>query len=251
MLTELTSTILGEKDKAIAETYRRRAESLIEGGYRSNWSYMGYKALTDWWLLANAFYENKHILNIGCSEPIDELYQARKAASWTAIDISEETIEVARILLERELSQETYTKIKLEVQDMRALTFPDNSFDIVCCFSTMEHLESRVDRQKTLHEMARVVIPSGYVAITVPNRLSYFWFEDRKLTRSGKSDYGYGYLYTRWELSREIRQAGLIPWQFVSDMRVLAVPNWVDRYLFGFFKNFGARMGILAYKPKK
>jgi len=70
--------------------------------------------------------------------------------------------------------------VRSVVGDVRALPFPDGSFDVVCCISTIEHVgrdnrvygagEERDDSgiAEALSELRRVLSPNGRVLLTVP-----------------------------------------------------------------------------------
>lgn len=49
--------------------------------------------------------------------------------------------------------------------DAHALPFPESSFDLVCCFETLEHVESP---HAVLLELARVCRPEGHCFVSVP-----------------------------------------------------------------------------------
>lgn len=49
--------------------------------------------------------------------------------------------------------------------DAQALTFPDNSFDVVVCLEVLEHLP---DYRKALNEIARVLRPKGRLIASIP-----------------------------------------------------------------------------------
>lgn len=51
-------------------------------------------------------------------------------------------------------------RIPVERQDMRSLTYPDNSFDVVYCANALDHC---ADPMRALNEMARVCKPRGWV----------------------------------------------------------------------------------------
>jgi len=50
--------------------------------------------------------------------------------------------------------------IPTEYQDMEALTYPDNSFDIVHCVNAMDHTR---DAKKAISEAVRICRPDGYI----------------------------------------------------------------------------------------
>jgi SAM-dependent methyltransferase len=54
--------------------------------------------------------------------------------------------------------------------DIHELPFDDDRFDFICCFEVIEH----VDRQEeAIAELARVLAPGGFLAISSPNRGVY------------------------------------------------------------------------------
>jgi SAM-dependent methyltransferase len=60
-----------------------------------------------------------------------------------------------------------YREERLEVREMNALelSFPDDSFDIVYCLSSIEHFGGVRAAARAAQEMARVVRPGGWLVI--------------------------------------------------------------------------------------
>jgi SAM-dependent methyltransferase len=79
-----------------------------------------------------------------------------------------------------------------------ALPFEDHSFDLVTAFDVIEHID---DDLGALQEIARVVRPTGAVAIAVP---AYEWMWGRQDEVNGHRR-----RYTRWLLRRRLEAAGL------------------------------------------
>lgn len=99
------------------------------------------------------------ILEYGCG-PYGFIYEAaRSASSASAIDISPVAIEI---------SQEKAAKLGIsadfQVMNCEAMTFPDNSFDVIFGRSILHHL----DLEKTFAEMRRVLRPGGVILFTEP-----------------------------------------------------------------------------------
>jgi SAM-dependent methyltransferase len=57
-------------------------------------------------------------------------------------------------------------RLIVEFMDMCNLRFPDNSMDIVFCFSSIEHLPSTKDKNRAFSEMLRVTKPGGLILLT-------------------------------------------------------------------------------------
>lgn len=134
--------------------------------------------------------------------------------------------------------------------DATQLPYQDESFDISTSFSALEHIPGRTNRQKAFDEMARVTKKGGYVVITVPNKWSFFSVIHRRLMKQGKSDYGYGHLYTKRELKDGLRQAGLVPQRFTSELKITSSQAfaWMG-YVSAAMSRFGDRIGYIAQKP--
>jgi len=238
----------------VAEAYERQAARIRNGGYRGAWSYLATKALSDWALLAGLDLREKWILNVGCCEPIDELFFARQGMRrWVALDRSQAMLRAARDILQAELSPTLASRIILCAADAGHLPFPDGAFDLVVSFSALEHIPRPLDRQRAFAEIARVTRPEGHVAITVPNRFSLFYFCHRRNMARGTAEYGYAHLYSRREIRAELERAGLRPVRFQSELTGIAdlpsyVPSWRVRSLLRRLGYFGERIGYLAQR---
>ncbi len=236
-------------EKLVQNTYSQEAKKILNKGYRTTWWYIANKALSDWDLLSQIEIKDKEVLNIGCFEPIDELFFARLVKSWTAIDINQEGIKVAKEITDRELHPNLARKIKFLVADATKLPFSNEKFDIAVSFSAVEHIPDKKKREEAIGEMARVVKKGGYVVVTVPNKLSFFAIVHKRLMKAGISEYGYAHLYSKKELKEELLNVGLKPIYFASEMRIVSsTPFFLLRIISRFMQNFGDRIGFLAQK---
>ena len=95
------------------------------------------------------------------------------------------------------------------------LPFSDSTFDVVVSFSAIEHMENFSDRLKAIEEMARVLRPGGYIAVTGPNLLNLpvTFFSSRVFKRLGIHEHR----YTPWELRRMFESCGLRIEEFDSE----------------------------------
>lgn len=57
------------------------------------------------------------------------------------------------------------------VHDIEKLEFPDNHFDKIICFETIEHVPHP---KKAIKELYRVLKPSGKLLLTTPNYLNFY-----------------------------------------------------------------------------
>lgn len=112
------------------------------------------------------------------------------AATGTTSDMLTEFGEVMSVEYDQECCDYTKTFIKTPLiqGSITDLPFSNNSYDLVCAFDVIEHVE---DDAKAVEEMMRVCKPGGYIAITVP-AYAFLWGEHdvinqhfRRYTKTG------------------------------------------------------------------
>jgi len=98
------------------------------------------------------------VLDAGCGVGYGSAYLAEVASRVVGVDVSEEAIAYAR---------ERYRRPNLQfvLRDLLALELADASFDVVCSFETIEHVEN-VERY--LGQIARVLRPDGIFVVSTP-----------------------------------------------------------------------------------
>lgn len=166
--------------------------------------------LCDYALSSKISLLNKKVLNIGCSEPVDEVFWANIVDEWHALDINEAAIEVARKLASEALPPQLHRKLKFIVGDATRLDLRDEYYDIVVSFSTIDHIPGKEYRIRAVNEMCRVLKPGGYLIVTVPNRWDFYYsYHSNKLQREGKAIYGYEYQFSPLELKKMMTANGL------------------------------------------
>jgi len=60
-----------------------------------------------------------------------------------------------------------------QIQDVRQLEIPSETFDIVYCMSVLEHIEGKEQDRTAVREMLRVLKPNGLLLISVPYGQDY------------------------------------------------------------------------------
>jgi SAM-dependent methyltransferase len=102
------------------------------------------------------------VLDLGVGTGVVSLALAERGFFVTGVDHSPAMLAVARTkALERGLDN----RIELQLGDVRALGFPDASFDGVTCQGLLHHLG---DFENCLMEAARVLRPGGFLYISEP-----------------------------------------------------------------------------------
>jgi ubiquinone/menaquinone biosynthesis C-methylase UbiE len=102
-----------------------------------------------------------NVLELGCGTGFLTRELAVAGAQVTAIDISPELLEAAR-------SNCSAANVTFEVQNAYALSYPDESFDLVVGSSILHHL----DIGEALRQIYCVLRPGGRMCFTEPNMLN-------------------------------------------------------------------------------
>eukprot|EP00968_Pinguiococcus_pyrenoidosus_P027024 scaffold7349_cov383-Pinguiococcus_pyrenoidosus.AAC.3 len=97
------------------------------------------------------------VLDVGCGIGGTSRYLAKKLGSNA--EVTGITISPAQVQRATELATEQGVRnAKFELMDALAMTYPDNSFDVVWACESGEHMP---DKEKYIQEMARVLKPGG------------------------------------------------------------------------------------------
>jgi ubiquinone/menaquinone biosynthesis C-methylase UbiE len=139
------------------------------------------------------------ILEIGCgrggfafwlSPNFSEIY-----GQYEAADFSKSAVEMAQ----KYQKKNSIKYINFSVQDIQNINFPDNSFDKIISFETIEHVP---DPQKAVKELYRVLKPDGKLILTTPNYMNFYGLYRAFLRLTGR----------RWtEVGQPINNFVIIP----------------------------------------
>ena len=115
------------------------------------------------YFFAREFCRGKDVLDIASGEGYGSAYLAQVAGAVVGVELSEEMVAHA---------QASYRRPNLEFRqgDARHLAFPDDRFDVVISFETIEHF---FDQTEFLDEIRRVLRPDGVLLISSPDRDIY------------------------------------------------------------------------------
>jgi 2-polyprenyl-3-methyl-5-hydroxy-6-metoxy-1,4-benzoquinol methylase len=109
------------------------------------------------------------LLDIGAGPGTITMDFASRVAEVTATEIGEDELGLSRRLA----AERGARNIAFSVQDVHALTFADDSFDIVHAHQVLQHVGDPV---AALREMARVVRPGGVVAARDADYAAFAWY---------------------------------------------------------------------------
>ena len=136
-----------------ADKYFEGLESHNEGDYREYISFV--KRYTS---------KGASILDIACGTGLSTFMLGRFAAEAHGVDISPLAIQTAR-------KKHGLKNVKFTCANVLDLPFPDQEYDIVSTFLSVEHFH---DVSRSLSEMVRITKKGGFIIILSPNLLSPF-----------------------------------------------------------------------------
>ena len=165
--------------------------------------------------------ENKQILQLqdyAKSLPIAEQHLQKSGSERTLLEIGSYYGEFLRLAKERgyrvtglepnsglaEHCRTRYPEMTIHSSFLRDAKFPDNSFDVVCLFHVIEHMNYPLEE---LQEIRRILKPGGIAVIETP-RYDTLWFRVLK-ERERSVIPEHFFFFTRSSLSQMAKTAGL------------------------------------------
>jgi ubiquinone/menaquinone biosynthesis C-methylase UbiE len=161
------------------------------------------------------------VLDIGCGSGAFARYLAEQGANVVAADFSPKAIDYAR-----EHALKDLPNARAIVADVHDIPFPDESFDLTVCSSTLEHV---VDPARALSEMIRVTKRRGTFLILMPNYMSLvgllritYWLRRKPFQEIGQP---INHVLTIPSVAWKIRRAGCRIIAVDGECHVLAFPG--------------------------
>lgn len=109
------------------------------------------------------------LLDVGAGPGSITVDFAGIVAHVTATEIDENALSLS----ERLAADRGLTNLSFSVEDVHALSFPDESFDVVHAHQVLQHVGDPV---QALREMRRVTVPGGVVAARDADYAGFVWF---------------------------------------------------------------------------
>ena len=104
-------------------------------------------------LFASLDGRNRELLEVGCGIGVDSIQLAKRGFRVTAVDLTENAIEIAR-----QFAAARGVDVDFRVGNAEVLAFPDASFDVVYSFGVLHHTP---DIARSISEVRRVLRPGG------------------------------------------------------------------------------------------
>lgn len=112
--------------------------------------------------------ETMTLLDVGAGPGSITVEFAQRVSHVTATEIGEAELDLSRALA----NERGVTNIGFSVEDVRALSLPDDAFDIVHAHQVLQHV---ADPVQALREMARVTKPGGLIAVRDSDYAGFIW----------------------------------------------------------------------------
>ncbi|MFS2280525.1 class I SAM-dependent methyltransferase [Microbacterium sp. OR21] len=119
--------------------------------------------------LAGHLTPDAHLLDVGAGPGTITLDFAERVRRVTATEISDDALGLSRALA----TERGATNVDFSVEDVHALSFADDTFDVVHAHQVLQHVGDPV---QALREMRRVTRPGGLVAARDADYAGFIWF---------------------------------------------------------------------------
>jgi len=106
--------------------------------------------------------EGEKILDVGCASGSISQFLGQKGYKVHGVDVLKNSIEIAKDFFQNE-------NVTYEVRDVIKEPFPENSFDCILFFETIEHVENQAEFFK---EFYKILKPNGILILSTPNATS-------------------------------------------------------------------------------
>ncbi len=197
------------------------------------------------------------ILEVGCGVGDFALYLANQGADVTAVDFSPKAIEIAKTKSDRQNKS-----VDFRVADAQALSFADNSFDLLVSCECLEHVPVP---KLAIAEFYRVLKPSGKLVLTTENysnAMLLYWLAcwlRKEPFNSGESVQPIEQFFLYWGVKRLMHLAGFRVERMIGSHHVfLLLPRchphtfvkerFQNPSLAALFKPFARHMAFAAIK---
>jgi ubiquinone/menaquinone biosynthesis C-methylase UbiE len=201
------------------------------------------------------------ILEIGCGRGVFARWLSRRfpSSEIVAVDFSEMSISIAQ-----KRSGPSYPQLHFQVCSGEALSFAENTFDLVVSCECLEHVPHPA---RMASEICRVLRPGGSLFLTTENYLNGMFLMWMKSWITGKPiDTGSGIqphenFFLFWRVKRLLEKAGLrishtesshFQWLMLprTDPAKLATLDFANPLLKRVFRPFGRHYTFVGYRPE-
>lgn len=153
------------KSKSLNQIWQQVPPDYYHRGVKNNplqwlWHTLKFRSFTK----LTAPYQFKKILDLGCAGGYmtNKIAQIFPQSQVWGVDVYPQAIAYA---------QNLFPNIHFQVADAHNLPFKKDSFDLIVCYETVEHVS---DPQKILQEMRRIITKKGVVLVAMDSGNTLF-----------------------------------------------------------------------------
>jgi 2-polyprenyl-6-hydroxyphenyl methylase/3-demethylubiquinone-9 3-methyltransferase len=172
--------------------------------------------------------KDKKLLDVGCGGGVFSESMAANGAEVTAIDLAQESLEVAKLHL-----YESHMKINYKNQSVEDFASENtDSFDVIVCMEMLEHVP---DPQSIVEACSKILKPGGWLFLSTINRspnamMLGIFVAEHVMGLVPKGTHHYSQLIKPSELSLGVEKAGLTT-KDICGMKYnpLSTNAWLDK----------------------
>jgi len=172
---------------------------------------------------------DKKVLDVGCGGGVFSESMAANDAKVTAIDLAQDSLEVAKLHLYESGLEVDYQKISVE--DFANTN--ENCFDVIVCMEMLEHVP---DPQSIVDACAKILKPGGWLFLSTINRspkamMLGIFVAEHVMGLVPKGTHHFNQLIKPSELAKGVEKAGLTV-KDISGMKYNPVSTkaWLDAH---------------------
>ena len=180
------------------------------------------------------------VCDVGGAKGIDAFAFAEKGAFVINLDINGYALKFANKHAHKLGLDSNLSFIKASAT---ALPFRNEAFDLITCFSTLDHLPNKRSAYRAITEFSRVTRRQGHVAITVPNSLFFIGTVSMRIKNLTEPEAFFEQRFSPKELHDVMSECKLMPIVFDSEFPKTAAPTIL---IYHFPKLFRKMPGMLA-----
>jgi hypothetical protein len=182
------------------------------------------------------------VLDVGGANGVDSFVFAEKGAFVTDLDINAYALKKGNKHAQ-EIGLDSHLNFVLA--SATAMPFRTQVFDLITCFSTLDHLPNKSSACTAMNEFSRVTRTKGHVAVTVPNTLFFVGTASMRIKNLTEPEAFFEQRFSPKELFHTMSEFGLMPVVFDSEFPTIASPAILVFHFPSIFRRMRGMMSLL------
>jgi len=187
--------------------------------------------------------ESSLVCDVGGAQGVDSFAFAEKGAFVINLDINGHALKLSN---KNAHELELDSNLNFIKASATALPFRDEAFDLITCFSVLDHLPNKRSAYRAIIEFSRVVKRQGHVAITVPNYLFFIGTVSMKVKNLTEPEAFFEQRFSPKELFYAMSKSKLMPIVVDSEFPKTAAPEILVSHFPRLFRKMPGMMALLS-----